>query len=196
MTKSIIIGVLLSLVIWALTFDSFFDQSRLALTLAVAVGIGVIMSVLLTALKKPDASAPSSGILLVVVALGTIGILYGLSVLIPARKCSQPTPPVVLTCGPAAANPVKICADRDTEIEWVTDNIADGITVKVHDFKRKRLLGGYSKRSPLLADPGAGNNNAPIKGRIKNDKKNHGDFKYSVTCTPGNTEDPMIEVPK
>ena len=197
MIKSIIIGVLLSFVIWAITFDHFFDHNRIALTLIVALGIGVLAGILVSALKKPGSTSPSSGLLLLIVAAGTIGILFGISKIVSRQTCAQPTPPINVTCDPvAAAKPVRVCADRKTDIDWITKDVGTGIKVKIHDFKRKQWWGGYVRKSPLVSDPGEGNNSAPIKGKIKDTSDNHGLFKYSVTCTPGNTEDPMIEVPK
>ena len=198
MLKTIIIGVLVSILIWAVTFDYFFDSNREWLSVAIAVAIALIIVVLFRALIKPGAMPPSISIQLIVIALGTLVGLFAVSFLLPTRSCPGPIA-ITVSCEPAAATPDEICADPGSDIEWITAGIPDGITAEIHDFKKKRKWPFPPKKeSPLESDPPPGNNGKPITGKIKQDKK--GEFKYSVTCTPEggqpDTNDPVIDVPK
>ena len=196
MKLSIVLAIVISLVVWALTFDSFFDSSRLVLSVVIALAAGLVVVAIFKALTKPDSHPPSIGIQLIIVALAGVAALYALSKIVPTRSC--PPEPITLSCEPADANPNKQCIDPGSDVEWITSGIPNGFTVEVHDFKRKRWPLPPKKESPFVSDPPPGNNGPPIIGKLRQDRR--GNYKYSVTCTKEggqpDTKDPMIEIPR
>jgi hypothetical protein len=195
MKTSIVLAIVVSLIVWVLTFDSFFDSNRLVLSVVIALAAGLAVVAIIRAVTGNN--PPATGIQLIVVALAGVAILFAVSKLLPKQSC--PPAPITLSCGPAAANPEKRCLDAGSEVEWITSGIAPQFTVQVHDFKKKRIWPFPPKKeSPLVSDPPPGNSGSSIKGKVREDR--HGKYKYSVTCTPQvgqpDTKDPMIEVPK
>jgi hypothetical protein len=195
MKTSIVLAVVVSLIVWALTFDSFFDSNRFVLSIVIALASGLAVVAIIRALTGNN--PPSTGIQLIAVALAGAAILFVVSKLVPKQSC--PPAPITLSCGPADANPQKRCLDAGSEVEWITSGIAPQFTVQVHDFKKERTWPWPPKKeSPLVSDPPPGNSGASIKAKVRNDR--HGKYKYSVTCTlqvgQPDTKDPMIEVPK
>ncbi len=191
MIKSIVLAVVVSLVIWALTFDLWFEYNRVLPSLGIALAAGLIIVLIVRALAN---SGLALQLIIVGVAVGLV--LFAASKLFPQRGCTLPANrPIIVTCGPVDATP-DVCAKEGEDIEWVTSGVAPGITIEIHGFKKIRRFWPDKKESPLEADPTPGNNQNNIKGKIKITQENKGrKFKYSVTCTPGGTKDPMIEVP-
>ena len=183
-----IIAVIGSLVIWALTFDFLFDYNRLALSIVIALVAGLIAALIL---RPRPGFQPGILIQLIIPAVVVAGVLFVASYVVPKRSCPGPVQ-VTISCAPTPTAP-DICINRGGDIEWI---VPAGYTAKVHDFKKKYVF-IYLKNDPLVSPPPEGNNQAPIQGKVRNDKD--GKFKYSITCTQGTQSkiiDPMIDIPK
>lgn len=187
---SLIIALLISIVVWLLTFDLFFSYSRLNISLVVAIAAGIIAFLILRLLTKPQDTAPPLVWQFVIPILIAGGTLFVTS-LITAPSCDNQAYPLI-RCTRARVMPDEICVYKNGKIEFRTTAVPPGVTVKIYDFKKKDL---YSETpdQPLDKPDYTGTNPHPIQARVKGDKEGY--FKYSISCGDSDWSDPIIKVP-
>jgi hypothetical protein len=188
MLKSLLIGVVVSVIVWALGFDFFFAYRGTVLSFAVSVAAGVITVLLLRAVTSKVA------VHLAVVAIVVLAALYFSSKLVPRKECPVVTE-AQIHCGSAAVVPDCFSVKKGTSFIWNTQSVPDGAMVRVHSFKKK-FFGTPFPSQPLDKKEYASDNKKNISAKVDGI---HGTFKYSITCTQNgveDTKDPMIEVPK
>ncbi len=190
MLRSLIIALLISLVVWLLTFDLFFSFARLNISLVVAIAAGLIAFLILRLLTKPGESAPPLVWQFVVPVLMAAGILFATSQFTSPSCSSQAFP--IIQCNRARVAPDEICVYKNGKIEFQTTAVPVGVTVKIYDFKKKDLF-GETPDQPLDQPDYTGANPNPIKAKVKGDKEGY--FKYSISCGGSDWSDPMIKVP-
>ena len=193
MAKTIILAVLVSLSICIATFSYFFDYDQFYLAVVVALAVGLLIIFLFRAgtTEPPVASKPLA-IQLLAVGVGTIVILFGVSIFDEDDdECPGPIT-LQVHCGPTPSIQYG-CANYNTDITWL---LPAGFTVRIHDFERERWNGPI-KENPLINDPPA--STKEIKSKIKSELKK-GKYKYWVTCIAEDgswkNADPVIDVPK
>jgi hypothetical protein len=193
MIRSLIIALLISLVVWFLTFDLFFSYTRLPISLIVAIAAGIVAFLILRLLTKPGESAPALGYQIIVPVFIAVSVLFAVSQ-ITAPSCGNIAKPVI-QCGPARVAPDEVCVYKNGKIEWDTNAIPDTVTVKIYDFKKKKILGPDKPDQPLDYSAYSGTKaTSPIKAKVRGDKDGY--FKYTISCGGSDWNDPGIDVPK
>jgi hypothetical protein len=192
MLRSLIIALLISLVVWLLTFDLFFSYARLPISLIVAIAAGLIAFVILRLLTKPGESAPPFVMQLIVPVLIAGGVLFATSQ-ITAPSCGNTAMPVI-QCGPARVAPDEVCVYKNGKIEWDTTAIPDSVTVRIYDFKKKHIFGDDPDQ-PLDYSAYTGTKaTSPIRAKVRGNKEGY--FKYTISCGGSDWKDPGIDVPR
>lgn len=200
MIKSIVIAVVTSLIVWAVSFHFLFSYYRLVPSLIIALAVGLIAILLLRGfLSKPGLAEPSLGLQLIVTGIVVFGGLAIASQFLRSGACGMLAKPVIY-CNKPNVIPDEICIDKHGAIEWDTSQVPAGTTVKLDNFMKLDIWGNKPEK-PVKCDDSdkcEGYKDKPIKAKVKYQAE--GTFKYSLTCTDSNgnaeVKDPMIEVPK
>jgi hypothetical protein len=190
MIRSLIIAFLISLVVWILTFDLFFTYGRLQLSLVVAIAAAIIAFLILRLSTKPGESI-SLGYQIIVPLIIAGGALFATSI-VTAVSCGNTALPVI-QCGPARIAPNEICVYKNGTIDWDTNPVPLGVTVRIYDFKKKGLF-SETPDQPLDKREYTGVKGPPIHAQVKGNKEGY--FKYTISCGGSDWNDPGIDVPK
>lgn len=190
MLRSLIIALLISFVVWLLTFDLFFSYGRLPISLITALGAALFAFMILRLLTKPGDSMPALRDLILAPIL-IAGVVLFVTGRITAPSCGNTALPVI-QCGPARTAPNEICVYKNGTIDWDTNAVPLGVTVRIYDFKKKDLF-GEEPDQPLNEPNYTGIKGPPIHATVKN---KHGEFKYSISCGGSDFKDPIIIIPK
>jgi hypothetical protein len=198
MTILFVLSVVISLIVWILTFNAFFDTTELTFSFVVAVAIAIIAAGVIYAMAKRRLTPLFASIASLIVGLITAGVLFTVSAITPPRVCQQPNPTVEINCSrPITVEPrEKPCLNHGQTITWTLKD--SDFTFKIHEFKSTRFERPWKDDQPLTEKSYTGGKNIDAKGQPRTDKS--GVFKYSITCYPSNgspyTKDPMIDIPK
>jgi len=190
MLRSLITALLISLVVWLLTFNFLFTYGRLPTSLVVAIAAGIIAFLILRLSTKPGESI-SLGYQIIVPLFIAGGVLFATS-LITAPHCGTTALPVI-QCGPARIAPNEICVYKNGTIDWDTNAVPLGVTVRIYDFKKKDLF-GENPDQPLDKPEYTGMKGPPIHAKVKGNKEGY--FKYTISCGGSDWNDPGVDIPK
>ena len=201
MTKTIVLAIVVSLIVWALTFNSFFESNRGALSISVAVGIGILAGILIYALTKGNLTAAYATMSILAIAFLSGVLLYALSGILTGRVCRPPTPTVQIDCQTEiTVSDNEPCLNQGKMITWTVKQKDYKFTIDEFQWTIWTPFGRIpmGKDQPLNKASFPGSDQHPARGVARNDKD--GVFKYRITCIPPDGDpwdkDPMIDIPK
>ena len=195
MLRSLIIALLVSLVLWFLTFNFFFSHSNWPISLVIAVAAGVIAFLLLRAwTKHRQLTAPPPIWEFVFPVVVVTLLFFAARQFLPAPGDCVTEQTINISCGPVSIVPSEedVCVKKRGKITW---KLPAGTAVKIYELK-EQVVFWWKDADPIpFAPPQAEYEDT---NEIRVTVRDYGGYyKYSVSCLDGTTNklDPMVEVP-